>query len=172
MQNKSTVFHLLSIVVVAIALIPFTVIAGGRVEVDELNDRFATETFVPSAGGFVKMVMTQDGSIELALLQARNLEPNHEYEVKVTVQPEDCGFDPACITVVTSLTQTTDSGGHIKLMNLDLGSVPPGTYRVDIFVTHTHPTVPGSGDTGVFLSGLLDRDPLLACQPAPVVTVE
>jgi hypothetical protein len=39
------------------------------------------------------------------------------------------------------------------------------------FVTHIHPTVDGCCGNGQLLTTVLDRDPLLACQPASVHTV-
>jgi len=59
--------------------------------------------------------------------------------------------------------QLATEGGFLLL--------PGDEYRLDFFVTHIHPTVPGMPGTGVLLSDVLDRDPLLACAPASVHTV-
>jgi hypothetical protein len=140
-------------------------------DIVDMNDRFATQTF-PGSGGFAKVEVAQEGSIEVSRLHAKKLAPDHLYEVLVTIQLADPGDFSGDVDIVSSGPITSNANGHLKIKNLDLGSFDPDTYRVDIFVTHTHATVAGSGPTGAFLSSLLDRDPLLACQPFPVVTVE
>jgi hypothetical protein len=139
-----------------------------KFDVFDMNDRFATET---GASGFGKIRVTQEGPV-LDRLHVKKLLPNHLYEVHVTIQLADPGDFSGDVDIVTSGPITSNADGHLKIKNLDLGSPDSGTYRIDVFVTHPHPTVEGSGPTGEFLTTLLDRDPLLACQPAPVVTVE
>ncbi len=128
----------------------------------DMNDRFATET--TGANGFGRVVIIQkNGRIEVDRVQAGGLFPDHAYELNATVD---------LTSVFTSASVMTNPSGQFKIKHFDLGAFAPGVYRIDLFITHTHPTVPGSGATGVFLTGLLGRDPLLACQPAPSVTVE
>jgi hypothetical protein len=136
----------------------------------DMNDRFASET--TGANGFARIRHTQEGSIEIAMVQVENLLPNHPYELQVTIQLAVPGDFTGDIDIVTSGAITTNPDGHLLIKKVDLGSVAKGDYRLDLFVTHTHSTDPGSGPTGEFLTTLMDRDPLLACQPAPVVTVE
>jgi hypothetical protein len=134
-----------------------------KFDVFDMNDRVATET---GAGGFGKIRLTQEGSIVLDRLHVKNLSPNHDFEVIVTVgAPGDFTFNP--VDIVTSGPITSNTDGHLKIKNFDLGiSFAPGDYRVDILVVHPHqPDGTPGGDP-------LTRDLLLACQPAPVVTVE
>ena len=128
----------------------------------DMNDRFASET--TGANGFGKVSFTQTGgTVEVQLVQVTGLMPNHEYELIVTVD---------LVTVHTSDCFVSNSSGHWKITNFELPAVfDPGVYRLDLFVTHCHVTVAGSGETGVFLTGLIGRDPLQACQPAVNLTV-
>ena len=172
MSNERKVFQFVLTGVVVLLLFSLPALAAPRFEKDDMNARFATETFEPSAQGFVRTQLRQTGSVEVFQVQARNLEPGHDYEVWVTVQLTSCGFDPNCIDVVSSGTVTANDEGHVKFQNVGLGNLDAGTYRLDIFVTHNHETVPGAGGTGQFLTLLIGRDPLLACQPAPIVVVD
>ena len=133
----------------------------------DMNDRFATETGASGSG----KVNVHDGSVKIKV-KAKDLLPNHQYELKVSIGPGGDptlgGFNPTG-GVVTFGPVTSGKHGKIKFkVDLDLlGLLGPGLYRLDLFVTHTDPTVPGSGGVGEFLTTLLDRDPLLACEPAP-----
>lgn len=133
----------------------------------DMNDRFATET---GASGFGKIRVTQGGLV-LDRLHVKKLLSDHPYEVQVTIQLADPGDFSGDVDIVTSGSITSNADGHLKIKNLDLGSPDSGEYRIDVFVTHPHSTVAGSGPVGEFLTTLLDRDPLLACEPFPVVTV-
>lgn len=172
MRNERKVFQFVFTGVVGFLLFSMPALAAPRFEKDDMNDRFATERFGPSATGHVITQLRQTGSVQIFRVRASGLEPRHDYEVHVMVQLESCGFDPSCIDVVTSGTVTASDEGDIQVRNVGLGNLDPGTYRFDIFVTHNHQTVPGFGGTGEFLTSLIARDPLLACQPAPIVVVE
>ena len=139
-----------------------TALASDEEEFD-MNDRFAAGT--PTGASGSGEVEVDDGSVEIEV-GAEGLLPNHAYELKVTIGPAG-GFAPT--SVVTFGPVTSDDDGEIEFEE-DLG-LAPGTYRVDLFVTHIHPTVAGSGPTGAALTALFNRDPLLSCQPAPTVTV-
>ena len=132
-------------------------------ELFDMNDRFATEK--TGANGFGKVFVTQSGgTIEVKLIQAKGLLPNHEYELQVTVDFENF-YTSACFA--------SNPSGHWKITNFELpANFDPGDYRVDLFVTHCEPTVPGDGDTGEFLTAFFDRDPLLSCEPFVIVTVK
>jgi hypothetical protein len=144
---------------------------AGKLIVFDMNDRFATERYAHSVG-LGKVRATQEGSIEIELVRAINLLPNHSYELQVTIQLADPGDFTGTVDIVISDSITTDKNGHLEIKDFNLGSFGQGDYRLDLFVTHTVSTVSGSAGVGEFLTGLLDRDPLLACEPAPVVTVE
>ena len=123
-----------------------------------MTDRFATETDASGSG-------TSDvagGSIETEV-KAEGLIPNHPYELKVSIN----------FIHVATFGGASNNDGEIEFeVDLDLvGIAGPGNHRLDFFFTHNHPTVAGSGATGAFLTGLLARDPLLACLPAQFVTV-
>ena len=126
-----------------------------------MNDRFASEV---GASGSGKIEVNDDGEVKI-VVRAKGLgHPDHPYELKVTIN----------FAAVVTFGETSDNKGRIKFEDdLDLlGIAGPGDpHRLDFFVTHAHATVAGSGETGVFLTGLLDRDPLLACAPAQFVTV-
>ena len=94
----------------------------------------------------------------LVSVKAKGLLPNHPYELNVTIGPAPAGFSS-----FVTITATSDKKGKIRFR----GDVPlaPGTHRLDFFVTHNHST-----GTGVAF-GLLDRDLLLRCLPATVVTI-
>ena len=126
----------------------------------DMNDRFATEKGASGSGE----VEVDDGSVEIKV-EAEGLEPNHKYELHVTIDfdPDSVIFGPV----------TSDDDGEIEFEeDLDLVAlVGPGTYRLDFFVTHIHDTVAGTVGVGEFITGLLDRDPLLSCEPAAMVTI-
>ncbi len=154
MKNAS---HLL-----LIAVVPLFVVGAGLantpgVQTAAMNDRFAIERFRPPAHGFVKTQLTQQGAIEILMLQVHGLEGDREYEVVVTVGADgETEFGP--VVIAESGPIYVNAGGHFALTNFHVADFDPGTYRVDIIVMP-----PGDG---------LDRDFLLACEPAPLVTVE
>ena len=133
------------------------VLADDQEEEFDMNDRFATENGASGSGE----TEVDDGSVELEV-EAEGLLPNHPYELRVTVGPQGAPFQPGFFVVVFGPV-TSDDDGEIEFdEDLDLD---PGSYRVDLFVTHDHPTVaPALPDIG-------NRDPLLACAPAPMVTI-
>ena len=64
---------------------------------------------------------------------------------------------------------TTSGNGSFLIDDINIGDVAPGTYRIDVIVTHNHATDPGAFPV---LNALLgDLDALLACQPAYTVVV-
>jgi hypothetical protein len=172
MRSKRNVFRFVIAGVAVLLLFSLPSLAAPRFEKDDMNDRGATETFDPPARGFVSTQLLQSGSVQVFKVVARNLTPGHDYEVLVTVQLESCGFEASCIDVVSGGTVTASDEGNINVRNIGLGNLAAGTYRLDIFVAHNHPTVPGAEGVGEFITSLINRDPLLACQPAPIVVVE
>jgi hypothetical protein len=172
MRNQRKVFQFVLTGVAVLLLFSLPVLAAPRFEKDDMNDRGATETFAPFAHGHVKTELRQTGLVEIFRVNAAGLDPRHDYEVLVTVQLESCGFDPSCLDVVSSGPVTASDEGNLLVKDLGLGNLAPGTYRFDIFVTHNHITVPGAAGVGEFITSLINRDPLLACQPAPIVVVE
>ncbi len=172
MRNQRKVFQFVLTGVAVLLLFALPVLAAPRFETDDMNDRLATELSVPSVNGHVTTQLRQTGFVKVFRVNASRLIPRHDYEVLVMVQLLSCDFDPSCIDVVSSGTVTAGGGGNIQVKNIGLGNLDPGTYRLDMFVTHNHPTVPGAAGVGQFVTTILDRDPLLACQPAPIVVVE
>ncbi len=149
--------HLLFIAVVPLLVVGVGLAATSRTEKDDMNDRLAIEKFDPPANGFVKTQTTQQGSIEIFLLQVHSLGGDREYEVVVAVGADgETEFAPVVIAESDPILANED--GHFTLKNFHVGDFEAGTYRVDILVMP-----PGDG---------LDRDFLLACEPAPFVTVE
>ncbi len=145
-----------------IALVPLLGMGAGladdsRVQTADMNDRFAVERFNPPARGFVTTKSTQQGAIEILMLQVRGLEPDREYEVVVTVGADgETEFGPVVITESDPIT--ANAAGNFTLTNFHVADSVPGTYRVDIIVMP-----PGEG---------FPRDFLLACEPFSLVTVE
>ena len=121
-------------------------------------DDFATETTGATGSGKARV----GSSVEVEV-EAKGLIPGHEYELNVTIGPQPDGFT----SFVTFGPLIADEDGEVEFEeDLDLLSLlGPGTYRLDFFVTHTHPTIPDP------LFGLLDRDLLLRCAPFITVTV-
>ena len=134
-----------------------------NLETSRMNDRFAVEK---GAHGIAKVIVIQTGGIVIDQVKAVRLLPNHPYLLNITTCPPPCAAFPAGITVHTTPV-TTNSLGHIDIGFILPGVFPSGVYRVDAFVTHDHPLLPGP-PVLPFLGG---RDPLLACQPAWRVTV-
>ena len=154
MKNAS---HLL-----LIAVVPLLVVGAGLantpgVQTAVMNDRFANEQFDPPARGFVTTKSTQQGAIEILMLQVHGLESDREYEVVVTVGADgETEFGP--VVIAESGPIYVNAGGNFVLTNFHVADSDPGTYRVDIIVMP-----PGEG---------LARDFLLACEPFFLVTVE
>ncbi len=135
----------------------------------DMNARFATEQTGASGSGEVEV---DDGSVEIEV-EVEGLLPNTPYELKVTIgeggNADLGGFDGGSFGIVTFGPVTSADDGEVEFEeDLDLlGLFGPGLYRLDFFVTHIGPTVAGSGVVGPILTGILGRDPLLACEPAP-----
>ncbi len=139
-----------------------------------LNDRFASDAG-QGADGFAKVRTVQQGSLVFDSVIAKNLEPNTPYEIHVADTPGP-GFVFDEIVCNKRVDVTTNGGGVIHVRDIDLSGCGPGTYRVDVLVTPAedsgnpenvpalHPLLP--------LIAAIDRDILLACQPAFTVTVE
>ena len=117
-------------------------------------DDFATETTGATGSGKARV----GSSVEVEV-KAHGLIPGHDYELNVTI-------DFASVATFGPVTANED--GEVEFEeDLDLLSLlGPGTYRLDFFVTHTHPTIPDP-----LFGGLLDRDLLLRCAPFITVTV-
>jgi hypothetical protein len=146
-------------------LIVVPLIAGvaqsGQSEKDEMNDRFAVETFDPPARGFVKTELVQNGgTIEILKMQMENLEGDRDYTFLVVVGPP-VGFAP--FHFKEELVRST-SDGHLKVKNFHVGNFDPGTYRVDILLLQTGATVNS-------VPQIFDRA-LSGCDPFPLVTVQ
>ncbi len=152
---------LLVVFAVNIAVAPTVSAGNGKLDVRDMNDRFATEK--TGANGLAKVRATQEGSIEVERVIARSLIPDHLYKVKVTVD---------LTTVFDTASIMSDKHGRLVVNDFDLGAFAPGVYRLDIFVTHPHPAGTGTAGDGEFIAGLLGSEALLACQPAFTVTVE
>ncbi len=171
MKNERKVVRVIFIAVVTFLLLPLTAFADEPFAVFDMNDRLAIEIFDPPAGGFGEVREIQEGSIEIAKVKVENLLPKHLYVLTVTVQPPGSFVPGNVFRIETSAPMTANKKGNLSIKKFSVGSLDPDTYRVDLFITHTHPP-----DVGVDLAGglalLLNRDLLLACQPAPVVTVE
>ena len=124
-------------------------------------DDFATEKTGATGSGKARA----GGSVEVEV-EAKGLIPGEEYELNVTIGPQPLGFT----SFVTFGPVTADEDGEVEFE--EVIALDPGMYRLDFFVTHTGPTVVGSGDDGVFITAFIDRDPLLRCAPAVFLTVE
>ena len=127
----------------------------------DMRDDFATEK---GASGFGEAEV-DDGTLEVEV-EAEGLIPGHKYELNVTIGPQPGGF----ASFVTFGPESADEDGEVEF-EVDI-ELAPGAHRLDFFVTHTHPTVAGSGPLGAFITGFIDRDPLLRCAPAVFVTIE
>lgn len=159
----------------ALALLPVSVQAHEEVD---FNDRFAVQT--TGAGGEIEFDDDQEGSfIEISEIEVEGLLPDHAYEIWVTVSPPG----PPFANVISALTATfgpfvSDEDGELEVEELEVSVPDPGSYRVDVFLTHIHSTTCPSTGLGADLCGLLGtvadptRDVLLACQPALLITLE
>ncbi len=147
---------------------PAAVVACGVVEVEDdeekddkrevesdMNDRFATET---GAEGSVEWKGIT-GGVRISELEAEGLTPGHSYEIIVLID-----FDPSL--VFTFGPFVADDDGELEVEDLEFTGLASGDHRADVFVTHIHSTVAGTGPTGLLITDLIGRDPLLACQPA------
>jgi len=158
-RRRARVLALAAVISLLLSIMVAPTALAGKLVVFDMNDRFARET---GASGLGKVRATQQGSIEIELVRARNLAPNDLFQVAVTVgapDPDDFTiFAP--VDIVTSSPIKSDANGHLEINNFFVGDFDPGVYRVDIFVVHAHRARPP-----------LTRDLLLACEPAPIVTV-
>jgi len=128
-----------------------------------MNDRFAAEKGASGSGE----VKVGDGSVEIEV-EAEDLLPNHAYELRVTVGPQGAPFQSGFF-VVTFGPVTSNKNGKIEFDDEEL-DLAPGSYRLDLFVTHDHEmTPPGTISAIPEIGG--NRDPLFACAPAPMVTI-
>ena len=166
-NHRGIVIGLVAVIALLLSVTVPTALADDDQEQEfDMNDRFATEDGASGSGE-----IEVDGDIVEIEVEAEGLLPNHQYEMKVTIGP---AFEPFAPTnVVTCGPVTSEDDGEVEIeCDLDLVQLlEPGAYRVDLFVTHIHPTVEGEGEVGVLLTALFNRDPLLSCQPAPVVVV-
>ncbi len=150
----------------ALALLPASVQAH---EEADFNDRFAGQ--ITGARGEIEFKDDQEGSfIEISEIEVEGLLADHPYEIWVTAGLAPAGFDP-------SLTQVfgpffSDEDGELEVEELEVGPLAPGSYRIDVFLTHTH----DDGVTGPLAALVIDpftiRDILLACDPPVFVTLE
>ena len=124
-------------------------------------DDFATETTGATGSGKARV----GSSVEVEV-EAKGLIPGHEYELNVTIGPQPDGFT----SFVTFGPLIADEDGEVEFE--EVIALDPGMYRLDFFVTHTEATVVGSGPVGKFITAFIDRDPLLRCFPAVMLTVE
>ena len=166
LNHSGTVMALAAVTALlfSIAFAP-TALANDQEEEFDMNDRLATEK---GASGSGKTAVDGD-SVEFEV-NAKGLLPDHQYEMKITIVPQGFGPTASDANVVTCGPVTSNSAGDARFRcDIDLVQLRrPGAYRLDLFVTHIHPTVSGGNPA---LSAVLDRDPLLACQPAPMVMV-
>ncbi len=177
-NHRRIVIGLVAVIALLLSITVPTALADDDQEQEfAMLDDFATE--LTGASGSGKSEVRRD-SVRIEV-KAEGLLPRHQYEMKVTIG--DCPPEPSsaadCVppvmgdpAVVTCGPETSNRRGKARFRcAIDLVQLlGPGTYRTDFFVTHIHPTGPGFG-LGVPLSGVLDRDPLLACAPASVHTV-
>jgi len=115
----------------------------------DMNDRFSNSG--ASGDGRLKV---KDGEMNFKI-RGRDLQLNHGFEIHVTVGAEgETGFDPETVHV---FPVTSDGRGKFNFneVGFDLG-LTTGTYRLDFLVVHDHPPT----------------DFILACEPAPFVTIE
>ena len=135
-----------------------TVQAGGKNNSSfDMNDRLSSGGPGSTGASGHANIRVDDGELTLNL-GARGLQADHAYEVVVPIGVGDAfGGEDLLVFPVTS-----DKNGKLrfKINGLDLG-LDPGDYRLDFLVVHPH------GDPDPTL-----RDLLLACQPAPLITIE
>jgi len=179
-NHRGIVIGLAAVIALLLGLtVAPTALAHGDQEQEfDMNDRFATAIGASGSGE-----SEVDGDFVEVAVEAEGLLPHHQYEMKITIGacPPDAISAGQCDgpagmflpVVVTCGWEESDSKGEVEFdCHLDLVElIGPGTYRLDWFVTHIHPTVPGMAGNGALLSDVLGRDPLLACQPASLHTV-
>ncbi len=127
-----------------------------NIDAFDMNGRFSGSG--ANGNGTAKVT---DGQINLTI-HGRDLEVNHPYEVHLIVGPEgNPDLDVDNLTAVHVFPVTSDKNGKLKfdIKGFDLG-LDPGNYRLDFLVLH-----PGIGAPE-------PTDFLLACQPAPLITIE
>ena len=140
-------------VVIGLLLGTAVVQAGGQNNSSfDMNDRFATEK--GASGHAISKV--DDGELGLHLV-AKGLVADADYEVHVTVGEGD-EFGGVDFFIFPT---TSDKNGKLKfdIKGFDLG-LDAGNYRLDFLVLHP---------------GVIDPEPtdfLLACQPAPRITID
>ena len=166
------------LVIASLALLPVGVQADEE-QVSEfaMHDGRALET--TGAGGSGIVAVDEDGEMELRV-RADSLRADHDYDVVVTIRPASAGADPSQITDVLRFATSSNDDAKLrfKVDEVDLG-LDAGTYRIDFFVTHGHGPVflepaPFDGtDTNVneWLRFKTQRDVLLSCSPAAIVTI-
>lgn len=169
MKHISVLSVLVAVSLLAtLTLLPVSVQASPSTKVD-WNDRFAGET--TGATGFIIFKGTQQGTtVGIQVLKAKSLLPNHEYEIWVTVSPWP---GPPATDVITAQAFGpfgSNAHGNLQVSGIEASVPGTGTWRLDVFITHTHPTVPGVGAFGPAITAVLNRDPLLSCQPALIIT--
>ncbi len=120
-------------------------------------DDFAVEK--TGAGGSGQADV-ESGSVEVEV-KAEGLIPGHDYELNVTIN---------FASVATFGPVAANEDGEVEFEGVI--ALAPGAHRLDFFVTHDHPTVAGSGPVGEFVTSVIDRDPLLRCMPAVLLTIE
>ena len=140
---------------------------GGRPIIADMNDRFAN-TQQTGANGDSRVVLTQNGAIEIRRVKIKDLLPEHDYVLKVTADIDGV-LGPQ--TVFTSQTIRTNKNGVFQIHNFSLGNLAPRTYRVDLFITHDHAFGSGTPGLGAFVAGVLGTEPLLACMPLYFIVV-
>ncbi len=168
MKHISVLSVLVAVSLLAtLTLLPVSVQARRSTTVD-WNDRFAGET--TGATGFIIFKDTQQGTtVGIQVLKAKGLQPNHDYEIWVTVSAPATPLDPS-LSEQQSGTFTTNAAGNLVVTRLQVVVPGSGTWRRDVFLTHIHATITGVGAFGPAITALLDRDPLLSCEPAVVIT--
>ncbi len=176
-NHRGIVIGLVAVIALLLSITVPTALAGDDQEQEfAMLDDFATEDGASGSGE-----SEVDGDFVEVAVDAEGLLPYHQYEMKVTIGPctspaiADCDAPIVGMpAVVTCGWENSDSDGEVEFdCDLDLVELlGPGTYRLDFFVTHIHPTDPagnpqgGDPDPGVILPLVLDRDPLLRCSPA------
>ncbi len=119
-------------------------------------DGFAVEITGASGSGKIRL---RHRSVRIKV-KAKDLLPNTVYELNVTID----------FASFVTFTATSNKKGKIKFKG-DL-EFAPGEYRLDFFVTHDEPTISEAKfDFLVPLFLLLDRDLLLRCLPATIVSI-
>ena len=140
-------------VVIGLLLSTAVVQAGGKNNSSfDMNDRLATEKGASGRG----ISKVDDGKLGFHLV-AKGLDANTDYEVHVVVGEGDTFGGVDFFIFPTS----SDKNGKLKfdIKGFDLG-LDPGNYRLDFLVLH-----PG-------VANPQQTDFLLACQPAPRITIE